>query len=272
MLKIGIFSKLSRISIRMLRYYDENGLLTPGEVDPATGYRYYHESQLMEAERLLALREMGFGVEAMGAILRVYGDPGALEQFLLVRREELRAELETTRRRLTLLETTLERVGKDGILMDYNVTLKELPRRQVASLRDVIPSYWQEGELWGRLMAETAGQSLRMAEPCYSMAIFHDEEYREENVDVEVQMAVKGSYTDTESVRFFTAEPQTIASVTIKGSYQQMDRVNQALASWIAANGYEISGPMFNIYHVGPAQTQDESQWVTEVCMPVRPR
>ena len=174
MLKIGLFSKLSRISIRMLRYYDENGLLTPGEVDPATGYRYYHESQLMEAERLLALREMGFGVEAMGAILRAYQDPEALGQFLRVRREELRAELEKTRQRLALLETTLERVGKDGIIMEYNVTLKELPRRQVASLREVIPSYWQEGELWGRMMTETAGQNLQIAEPCYSIAIFHD--------------------------------------------------------------------------------------------------
>lgn len=269
MLKIGLFSKLSRISIRMLRYYDENGLLTPGEVDPATGYRYYHESQLMEAERLLALREMGFGVEAMGAILRAYQDPEALGQFLRVRREELRAELEKTRQRLALLETTLERVGKDGIIMEYNVTLKELPRRQVASLREVIPSYWQEGELWGRMMTETAGQNLQIAEPCYSIAIFHDKEYREENVDVEVQMAVKGDYRDTESVRFFTAEPQTIASVTVQGSYQQMGRVNQVLASWIAGNGCEINGPMFNIYHVGPAQTADESQWVTEVCMPV---
>ena len=36
MLKIGIFSKLSRISVRMLRYYDEAGLLAPGEVDPST--------------------------------------------------------------------------------------------------------------------------------------------------------------------------------------------------------------------------------------------
>lgn len=272
MLKIGIFSKLSRISIRMLRYYDENGLLAPREVDPATGYRYYHESQLIEAERLVVLREMGFGVEAMGAILRAYHDPKALEQFLQVRREELRGELENARRRLALLDATLERVGKDGIIMDYNVTLKELPRRQVASLRDVIPSYMREGDLWHRMMAETAGQGLQMAEPCYSMAIFHDEEYREENVDVEVQMAVKGSYTDTESVRFFTAEAQTMASVTVQGSYQQMGRVNQALAGWIAENGYEISGPMFNIYHVGPAQTPEESQWITEVCMPVRPR
>ena len=60
MLKIGIFSKLSRISVRMLRYYDEAGLLAPGEVDPSTGYRYYHERQLMEAGRIRALRGMGF--------------------------------------------------------------------------------------------------------------------------------------------------------------------------------------------------------------------
>ena len=40
MLKIGDFSKLSRISIRMLRHYDEIGLLEPRLVDPATGYRY----------------------------------------------------------------------------------------------------------------------------------------------------------------------------------------------------------------------------------------
>lgn len=270
MLKIGIFSKLSRISIRMLRYYDENGLLTPGEVDPATGYRYYHESQLVEAERVVALREMGFGVEAIGEILAAYHDPAALEQFLRIRREELRAEEKRLRQRLTLLETTLQRVGKDGIIMNYNVTCKELPRREVASLRKIIPGYYHEGELWKQMMAETAAQNLQMADPCYSIAIFHDSEYREENVDVEVQMAVKGEYTDTENVRFRTVEPQLVASVTYQGSYAQMGAVNQSLAAWIADNNYEISGPMFNIYHVGPAQTPDESQWVTEVCMPVR--
>ena len=34
MLKIGEFSKLSRVSVRMLRHYDEVGLLAPSEVDP----------------------------------------------------------------------------------------------------------------------------------------------------------------------------------------------------------------------------------------------
>ena len=35
-------------------------------------------------------------------------------------------------------------------------------------------------------------------------------------------------------------------------------------------NGYESDGPMFNIYHVGPAQTADPDEYVTEVCFPVK--
>lgn len=56
MLKIGEFSKLSRVSVRMLRHYDEVGLLAPSEVDPMTGYRYYSERQLIAAGRIAALR------------------------------------------------------------------------------------------------------------------------------------------------------------------------------------------------------------------------
>ena len=52
MLKIGEFSKLSRVSVRMLRHYDEIGLLKPAEIDRFTDYRYYREDQL--SGRLLA--------------------------------------------------------------------------------------------------------------------------------------------------------------------------------------------------------------------------
>lgn len=41
MFKIGEFSKLAQVSVRMLRYYDEAGLLKPAEVDPWTGHRLY---------------------------------------------------------------------------------------------------------------------------------------------------------------------------------------------------------------------------------------
>ncbi len=41
MIRIGDFSRLSRVSVKALRFYDEKGLLKPVQVDPSTGYRYY---------------------------------------------------------------------------------------------------------------------------------------------------------------------------------------------------------------------------------------
>lgn len=62
MLKIGLFSKLSRVSIRMLRYYDEIGLLHPAYIDPESDYRYYREDQLPQIGWITALRDMGFSL------------------------------------------------------------------------------------------------------------------------------------------------------------------------------------------------------------------
>jgi DNA-binding transcriptional MerR regulator len=47
MFKIGEFSKLSQVSVRMLRYYDEIGILKPAEVDYFTNYRLYSTEQIM---------------------------------------------------------------------------------------------------------------------------------------------------------------------------------------------------------------------------------
>lgn len=79
MLKIGEFSKLSRVSVRMLRHYDEVGLLAPSEVDSMTGYRYYSERQLITAGRIAALRALGFGLSETRELLRLYDDRAALD-------------------------------------------------------------------------------------------------------------------------------------------------------------------------------------------------
>ncbi|MFE0558831.1 MerR family DNA-binding transcriptional regulator [Paenibacillus sp. NPDC058910] len=47
MMKISAFAKVSGISIKTLRYYDELGLLKPAHVDEQSGYRYYSEEQLL---------------------------------------------------------------------------------------------------------------------------------------------------------------------------------------------------------------------------------
>lgn len=269
MLKIGIFSKLSRISIRMLRHYDEIGLLTPKNTDDFTGYRYYAEDQLTAAGRITSLRDMGFGLAAIGEILKSYNDPQALCKFLSVKRAEVQAQAEETAHRLLLLETAIKRLRKDETAMTYNVTLKTMPERTVASVRQIIPAYAQEGMLWHILMQETASLNMLDTDPSYTLAVFHDKEYKEKDVDVEVQKSVKGSYQNTENVVFKTVPAVEIASAIYKGGYDQIDKVNEAVANWVRDNGYEFNGAMFNIYHVSPHETQNPDEWVTEVCYPV---
>ena len=269
MLKIGEFSKLSRISIRMLRHYDEIGLLTPETIDPFTGYRYYSEAQLFTAGRITALKDMGFKLCDAAELLKRWEDRNLLEQRLLDQREAVRLQAEESARRLRLLDTALERLRKDEP-MKYDVTVKTIPERYVASVRQIIPRYEREGDLWGILMQAAAGMHIQDGAPCLCTATFHDREYQESNVDVEVQKTVLGSYPDTEHVKFKTMPQVLVASAVCKGSYDQMGEVNAAIASWVEANGYDFDGPMFNIYHVSPHETNDPDEFVTEACYPVR--
>ncbi|MCI1930491.1 MAG: MerR family transcriptional regulator [Clostridia bacterium] len=269
MLKIGDFSKLSRVSIRMLRYYDEIGLLNPVMIDEFTGYRYYSEEQLPIVGRITALKDMGFGLASIHDILNCYDNHEQLENYLNTKRSELISLQEETNHRLRLLDTAIEQLRKDDN-MNYNVTVKTLPQRYVASVRMAIPCYEQECIVWNVLCEETDNMNLVPADPCCCSAAFHDREYKESDVDVEVQKTVKGSYPDTEHVKFKTVPEVTFASATYKGSYDLINEVNAAVAKWIAANGYEYNGLIFNIYHVSPAETQNPDEFVTEVCYPVK--
>ena len=270
MLKIGIFSKLSRISIRMLRYYDDQELLSPVQIDPFTGYRYYSEDQLRTAEQITALRRMGFSLARVKELLAAENDREIWEKALEGQRLILQAEEREARARLLLLENTLDQLRKDEKPMEYPVTIKELPERYVASVRRRIANYWQEQELWNTLAEETRAMNLQVCDPCYAMAVFHDKEHVEENPDVEVQMAVKGRYADTANVKFKAVPAMRIASAPFKGSYEQMPEVTRAVAKWVQDNGYELDGPSFFIYHVSPHETKNPAEYVTEVCFTVR--
>ena len=90
---IGAFSALSRISIRMLRHYDEHGLLKPASVDPDTGYRRYSDAQLADALRIRRLRDVGFSVSAIGAVTATDEEDG-YRRALILQHEALQHEPE----------------------------------------------------------------------------------------------------------------------------------------------------------------------------------
>jgi DNA-binding transcriptional MerR regulator len=267
MIKIGDFSKLSKVSIRMLRHYNDIGLLAPIHVDGFTSYRYYSAEQLSTVNKIQVLKDMGFSLSAIKDILDTYEDTGSLLAYLKVQQSHLKQEMAAMEKRLLLLENTLKRMGDENF-MNQVVSIKEIPQRFVASLRKVIPSYNDERLLWEQLQNETATQKFQMANPSYGLAVFHDEGYKESDVDVEIQISVTGVCTDTENVCFKTVGPITVASSVVKGGYEQLTPVNEAIAAWVTDNNYDFNGAMFCIYHVSPGHDPNPENWVTEICYP----
>lgn len=267
MLKIGDFSKLSRVSVRMLRYYDDIGLLKPAEIDTFTGYRYYREEQLFIIGRITALRDMGFALADIIKILENYDDKEKMDAFLSERQKELSKLSQETEYKLMLLETARRRLRKEQN-MNFDVTVKTIPERYAATIHMVVPHYEDEGMLWNTMREEC--KNLTPGDPCLAAAEFLDDEFKEENVDIIAWMTVKGTYPDTEHVKFKKLPAVQVASCIIKGSYDQVSEAYAAVVAWINENGYKMNGPMFNIYHVSPAQTQNPDEYVTEACFPVK--
>ena len=97
---IGEFSRMSRLTVKALRHYDETGLLRPGYIDAQSGYRYYSSSQLPEAETIRLLRSLELSLED---IQRSCGSASAERQreVLDAYARRLEDRLEEERRTLT---------------------------------------------------------------------------------------------------------------------------------------------------------------------------
>lgn len=258
LLRIGLFSRLTFISVRMLRHYAGRGVLVPATVDEFTGYRFYRPEQLGEARLVVALRDAGFGVEDIARVLDVRGDPVSVTALLSRQRDALlteRTELET---RLA----ALDRLRIEEITMPTTVPVTEqtLPAMAVLSLRDTLASYSDEGLLWQRLMPQ-AGPYLR-PEAMFG-ATFYDEQFQPEDADVEVWVQVPLGTPGGHEL-----PERRIVTATLHGSYERMGEITSAIGEHIAAQGLR-TGPMFNIYRVGPTQDPDPNSWVTEVCFPI---
>lgn len=96
--KIGDFANLVNISIRTLRYYDEIGLLKPEIVDKFTNYRYYTEDNVVEAQFITLLKEVGFTLQEIidyKIFLNNYdSDDEGTNQILLKKQQQISEEME----------------------------------------------------------------------------------------------------------------------------------------------------------------------------------
>lgn len=266
MLKIGDFSALAQVSIKTLRYYDQAGLLRPAHVDDQSGYRYYSAGQLAQLHRILALRDFEFSLEQIAELLRDGVTAEQMRGMLLLQQKELEQRVREEGDRLSRLSSRIRVIERENE-MAYEVILKSLPKQKIASVREVVPGYAAVGSLCAKV---ASGLGPAMAHVTLPVAIWHDHEYKEKDVDAEAGFYLRGDVAAVDGVRVHELPETTAAAVIHNGSYQRLREAYDALLKWVAANEYQIAGPIRELYlHVTEPVRQDDETYVTEIQVPV---
>ncbi len=87
--RIGDFAIITRLSVKTLRYYHEEGLLEPSRIAFDTGYRYY-DGELIDIARIIGtLRQWGFSIREIREILHDYSDDSDLIEIVKKKRAEI---------------------------------------------------------------------------------------------------------------------------------------------------------------------------------------
>lgn len=269
MIQIGTFSKLSRVSIKTLRYYDNMDLLKPVYVDEWTGYRYYAFEQLPRLNRILALKDLGFSLAEIGKLLDEDVSLEQLRGMLRVRQSEAQRRLNEEQERLARIEARLKQIELEDKMSEYDVVIKQVDPITVACLREVIPSYSKQGVLWNALDGYLAMHHIRPSGPCFT--IYLDEEYKESEVDAMVCEPINVDLAESSKVKVQQLPgTETMACTVHHGPFTTIGEAHNAILKWIEDNGFRVNGPEREIY-LNPAKagSQTDPKTVTEIQYPV---
>lgn len=278
MYKVGDFSKISRVSAKALRYYDERGLLKPSYVDDATGYRYYSIEQLPRLNRILVLKELGLSLEQIGVILDAQVSHLEMRGMLRLKQAELHQQIELTQLRLSRVERRLKQIEQEDSLLAYDIVLKNIDPQMIISAREIVPFPDKIAE---RCIALTCAVVEAMQHSTIRPlglwgTIYHDvadELYTHKPTDVEVATIVDSSSLEKYAhwhhkqihIRELSGSP-SMACLVHTGDYQGLWDAYAAILLWIATNSYQVVGPC-RIFYLRQVRERDNP--VSEIQIPV---
>lgn len=244
MLRIGEFARLAGVSIKLLRKYDEVGLLKPRSVDLTTGYRYYSVAQLTQLNRLLVHRSLGFSVKEMQKLTHTGMSSDRMRDMLTQRRADLEAHLATERAKLADLEARIAQIEREGALPPHEVVIRSTPITTAVSLRKQCDSYDEIGDLLRNLRSKLPARTTVTG---YG-AIWHRCQSSGPLIECEALVfldARKSSYPD--GLRCIQLPACTVASVIHDDSVNAQPAYRAALER-ARRLGYTVAGPMRERY------------------------
>ena len=259
---IGEFSQITHLSIKTLRRYHEAGLLEPAHIDRQTGYRYYTFDQVPAAQVIHRFRALDMPLREVAELLAVT-DPRTRAALLGRHLQRLETQLDQTKAAVVALRRLLD--PDPGPLQ---VQRRRTEQATVAAVQGIVDHAgilkWYSAAMRELDAVLDAARAVRTGPPggLYGNELFSDERG---TITVYIPVAVPPTAGRVEPFVIPSAEVTTTMHT---GPHDDIDVTYGALGTYVRQQALEIAGPVREIYHVGPRDTADSSQWRTEIGWP----
>ena len=277
MYSIGRFASIGRVSVRMLRHWDEIGLLPPARVEPHSGYRSYAPEQLADLAEIVRLRDLGVGLVDIGRIRRLGVENPAARRLLEAARDELRRTVSAESDRLARFDAYLR--GPEGAVpmsgSTIDVVFQAVPAARVATLTRRADGFGSEhiGPVVGPMFPEVAALLAAADVPSGPAVALYSADEAGDGTSVLVTAGFEVGAA-VESVQGLDVHVlpavERAAVATHRGAMTTIDRSWMALADRVREEGMVPSDAAREIYLTPGDRPQEE--WVTELVQAVAPR
>ena len=264
MYKISDFSKITSLSVKALRYYDEEQILTPSRRDEDTSYRYYSEEDFKKAQLIVLLRSLEFSISEIKDVLANCSDavdlPCYLEEKKLMIENRIRGEKELIKK----LNLYIKPTDREEISMNYEIEVKEIAPVSVASIR-YKGKYSDVGKYIGTLYKVVKGDAAGAP-----IQLYHDAEYMEDGADLELCVPTEKAVSHPD-VALKKLPAVRALCTTHAGSYEKLNLAYKALMDYANENHLNFTTPSREIYVKGPGMIfkGNEENYVTEIIIPI---
>jgi DNA-binding transcriptional MerR regulator len=271
MFRIGDFSKIAQVSGRLLRYYEEIGLLSPEFTDPQTGYRYYSAQQLPRLNRILVLKELGLSLEQIARLLDDHTSPDEIRGMLTLRKAQIEQSVQEEMERLRGVEARLNQLD---VLQQPDVVLKSAPAQHFLAIREVLPDM-EAVKRRVRSIATTIPTIVGQPNLSHIAVLAHSPIYEPAALDVEIGYLLTGKTPDSARLsEEYTLTRRELPAIETLATLIHVGRINDghqtygALGTWMEQNRWQISGTGREILVQLP-QRDEEDEAVIELQYPV---
>jgi DNA-binding transcriptional MerR regulator len=275
MFRIGDFSRIARVSARLLLLRRARPV-TPAHADPHSGYRFLHDRQLAQLNRITVLKELGFSLEQIGDILKTPPAASDLRNMLLLRRKDRdeRAMAREPFRVLHLIERlTSGGAGRALVTSAAHSIATHGTRHRLLSLRRTVASFAEARALIG-VLREESRPLLPKRHDCPLVVIAHAPQFEADELDAEFGYCVEAlspaapPKSSLLQLRELAAVPRMAVCVRV-GLPEDAHLVTAKVGRFLAANGDTLRRALREAF-LRPPDPQRMHESVVEMQFPVR--